>query len=159
MYFAFANSAGISGLAHNLFATSAPVAVVKIVKTSAGYALALNANVAGARAETVIVPLNPFGQLAGPAHKFEGSNHTYGIAAQGDGIGIVAQKTNGSTAFRALDAMGAPVGPWVCLDTPTPNRDHSASIAPDGAGYAALYLAPDGATYLRRFDRTGTGGL
>lgn len=130
-----------------MFEAAQPLTVVTLVRTSEGYALLLNTEVTSSRADALVVLLNRFGQLAGPAHKFEGASMGYGIAAQKEGLAILARK-RGADAFRPLDAMGGAIGPWVCLDAEIPNRDQSGSLAADGLGYAAIYRDPDGATYF-----------
>jgi hypothetical protein len=151
--FAFASTTGISGLVHELFDTTVPMAVVAMVKNPNGYSLLVDH---GKPALATIVPLDRAGRLAAPARAFAGSTRALGMASQSGELGVLAIRADRSIELRALAADGKPLAPWVCLDAAS-SVDPSAAIDGDGTGYTVVYTAPDAAQTLVRLDRPGTG--
>jgi hypothetical protein len=147
-----------------LFSGTTPRQVVELAKTTTGYALLVSAG--GASPFAALVLLDTLGNVAS-IHRLDGTLSGLSIAVQGTELGVAAIGTTtldgGATMyapeFRPFDATGAPLGPWVCLQDPTPLPPTApgAGLAADGTGYAALVNASDGSAVLERFDHLGTG--
>lgn len=131
----------------------------RLVKTPTGYALLLTGP-APDRAPYVLL-LDETGARSSAAHRLVGAVIGADLAAQGDELGVLANRATGEPEFRPLAADLSPLGPWVCLEGPSGGSD-DAGLDADGAGYAAVVRrpldpAPDGLEIFTRFDRLGTG--
>jgi hypothetical protein len=148
------------------FTGTTPRQVVQLAKTMNGYALLFTAG--GAAPFAGLAILDSTGSVASIG-RLLGASGGLALAVQGSELGVTAtratttEQEGGPTfpayapEFRAFDQTGAPLGPWVCLQDPTPNSAIDAVLTADGAGYAALINASDGTAKLARFDHLGTG--
>lgn len=109
--------------------------------------------------EPLVVPLDVLGRASAPAHLFKGARGPtfgggQGIVLTGDRIAIVAAHGSGAHAMRILGADGKPEAGWVCLDAPSPDELHLASVVATGAGFTALVATASGSAVLA-LDATG----
>lgn len=159
VYAALVNGKGMLGLPKIVLASDARVEIAGAVATPSGALLLV-----GLDGMPVLAPLDPIGQLAGPAHRLVGAGtdqlaRTRGLARNGNEAVVIGWHESGPHALRRVDLTGKPLEGWVCLDALGPNDFHVASIAADGAGYAAVMAKPEDATVLVRLDATGKGPL
>lgn len=109
---------------------------------------------------SVVALTDALGAVKSPAYRLDGTASSFGIAAQGTDVFVAAALEDGRGAFRVMDTgTGAPLGPWVCADDSAPRSNFYARVAGDreGAGWAVLARAKNGATIYRIVDRTGQG--
>jgi hypothetical protein len=145
-----------------LFTGPRPVTAVQMVRTPEGCAILLAAG--GSDHFALLVFVDPTGTPLHPGIQLGGSSTAYGLAVQGSEVGVLTRGTSGTLGqtkhtvrFRAFDLTGAPLGSWVCLDTPANDPNEDGAIDADGTGYAVIYRAPDGSDVFVRFDHLGTG--
>lgn len=139
------------GDATRLLETPAPHHVARLIATDDGYALLLNGD-GGDGVE--LMTLDASGAVTGHVVSLEGTTLAYDMASLDGGFAIVAARPSGEPQMRAFGLDLQPVGPWVCLG---PDHDpfRPPAIAADGAGYATLHTAVDGAVLLHRLDAVG----
>jgi hypothetical protein len=103
--------------------------------------------------------LDEAGGVVGPARRLLGATFGFDLAAVGGTVGVLAYREGGSTEFRPFSSGGGdPLGDWRCVDGPSAQSFNLAAIDADGAGFAILYRAPDGAERFVRTNATGSGG-
>lgn len=146
---------GQLGLTRVVF--GAPETTRLVGATRRGSGVALLANIDGA---PTVVPLDPAGRPVGAAHRFAGARDVtvgggLGLAVQGEELGLLAAHESGAHALRRLDAKGAPVDGWVCLDAPGDDAQIGGLLAEPGGGWAAVLAAPGDTSKLVRVDGTG----
>jgi hypothetical protein len=129
--------------------------VVKLVQTPGGYAALLNGG--SPLTAAYVIFLDEAGGVVGPARHLVGATFGWDLAAVGGSVGVLAYREDGSTEFRPFDAAGGPLGDWKCVDGPSAQSFNFAAIDADGAGFAIVYRAPDGAERFVRTNATGTG--
>jgi hypothetical protein len=129
--------------------------VVKVVPTSGGYAALLNGG--SPLTAAYLIFLDEAGGVVGPARHLLGATFGWDLAAVGGSVGVLAYRADKSTEFRPFSAAGDPLGDWKCLDGPSAQSFNLAAIDADGAGFAIVYRAPDGAERFVRTNATGTG--
>jgi hypothetical protein len=152
LHFAHVTSGGAVDASGTLLSTPRPIAVAALARTPDAFALLYN--VAGSSAYLALVGTD--GKPTGPARLLGGASSGWGLAANGASLGVVARRQAG-VAFRPLSAAGQASGDWVCLDGASDDRDQTAAIDADGAGFAVVYRSPARIETLARFDATGTG--
>jgi len=121
--------------------TSTPIvhSIVKVVKTSLGYALLMQADFQPLTA--VVVQVDADGALLGPGHRLLGTTVGFDLAAigSGDGFAVVARRSSKEIQLRTFDANGLALTPWICLGGPSTDLFASGAVAGDGDGYAVIY--------------------
>jgi hypothetical protein len=150
---------------HALFAGPVARRVAGLTKATGGYALLMSVD-DGSQPYAMLMLLDVGGRPRTSGLKLLGSVEAAAIAVNGDEVGVLAVKGTKSGSLELLQPVfrpfsattGEPLGPWVCLDTPGPQIELGGGLAPDGAGYAAVYKASDGSASFVRFDHLGTGG-
>jgi hypothetical protein len=128
--------------------------VVKLTPTPTGYALLVHSGVM--TLDTIVVILDADGKIKPPARRFLGLKFGYDISANGNDLGLVAKRADGSAAFRLLDSAGVPSGAWKCLDAPSQDSYDQAGIDADGTGWAIVYRTPLGGEKFVRTNLMGT---
>jgi hypothetical protein len=164
--FVIADPSGPVGAPVPLVAGNVNFSINAITATPSGFALLA---VSGGDDHAYVLTLDANGHPQLPAHRLLGADQPWSIAAFGNELGV-AVSGNDITAvpgtedgprppmFRPLDATGHVTGPWVCLDDPVPkNQFQDMAIMSDKNGYSFVYLAPNRALVLARFDHLGTG--
>jgi hypothetical protein len=145
-----------------LFSGEARRRIAGFARTPAGFALLVTV-LDDANTYAMLVLTDQGGRRTSAGLKLVGTVGAAALAVQGSEIGVLAERRaeNGTTTieFRPFDVAGAPIGPWVCLDTPGSLGDLGGGLTTDGAGYSAVFRAKDGSISLARFDRLGTGAL
>lgn len=125
--------------------------IVRMLPHGGGFALILQGGIPYEAAFVVFLDAN--GVVVPPAHQYLGAQRALDLAVGPDGLGLVALRSDGVPAFRPLDAVGVPTGPWVCLDGAT---EH-VGVASDGPGWAILRENADLSVDLLRVDAAGDG--
>jgi len=128
--------------------------LVKMIKTSAGYALLLHSG--ELTFDTLVVILDASGNVVGPARRYLGTKFAMSIASMGNNLGLVAKRADQVTEFRPLDSKGDPIGDWKCLDAPSQDTYDQAGIDADGTGWAIVYRTPGGGEKFVQTNLTGT---
>ncbi len=157
--FALATSTELEGPPIDVIEDAPEHELVQAIKTPSGYAVLISGGPLDYA--PYILVLDEAGERTMPAARLMGSFMGYGLAAQGEELGVVAPLDSEEPGFRAFDAALKPLGPWVCLDAKTDIND-PIGIDSDGAGYAVVYrreTEAGGAEIYARFDRLGTGAL
>jgi len=147
----------------NLFTGTVPRTVVGLARAPSGFALLVTV-ADGANPYAMLVLTDVGGRRTSAGLKLLGTREAAAVVVNGSEIGVLAHRREGTAfesktaaEFRAFDLTGAPLGPWVCLETPDGNQSRvGGGLVADGAGYAALFTAADGSTSLARFDHLGT---
>lgn len=129
--------------------------VVKLAKTSTGYALLLHSG--GFSFDTIVVTLDAQGQVIGSARRFLGTKFGMDLAASGGNLGLMAKRADGVTEFRLLDNKADPLGNWRCIDGPSQDSYDQSAIDADGTGWAIAYRTPGGGEKFVRTNLNGTG--
>lgn len=145
----------------NLFRGEAPRTVVGLARSTSGFALLVTV-IDGANPYAMLVLTDAGGRRTSAGLKLLGTREAAAVVVNGSEIGVLAHRGTAFEAtttveFRSFDLAGAPLGPWVCLDTPNARGRAGGGLVADGTGYAALFTGTDGSTSLARFDRLGTG--
>jgi hypothetical protein len=71
---------------------------------------------------------------------------------------VLAQRADDRDAFRALDATGAPSGPWVCLNAASTANEHAGAIHSVGGDFLVLFRDVDDSEKLVRVTDATQGG-
>jgi hypothetical protein len=140
---------------HDISALNRARSVIQLVKTPTGYAAILDEPSFApdpSRIRLLLLDANGAPTIDPPI--LGGAVRSYGLAAQGAELGVLAQRADGTLAFRPFAANGAPLGSWQCIGA-APQLTKIAALDVDGAGYAAIYGATDGTVMLARFDHLG----
>lgn len=128
--------------------------VVKLTKTTTGYALLLHSG--GFSFDTIVVILDAQGHVVGSARRFPGTKFAMDLAAQGANLGLVAKRADGVTEFRVLNAQAEPTGNWKCIDGASLDSFDQAAIDADGSGWAIVYRTPGGGEKFVKTNLAGT---
>ena len=85
-----------------------------------GLALASSAFAQGKQIKVGVI-FDMSGALAagGSNASYLGTKYAMDLAAQGNNLGLLAKRSDGSAQFRLLDAAALPSGAWKCLDAPS----------------------------------------
>jgi hypothetical protein len=140
---ALASAAGMTGAAVTVHAAQGTHRMVQIVPIQGGFALL--EEVGGM---PLVVFVDEEGAVTGPALRLLGTQGAWGIATRGDQLVVLAWRDDDREALRAFDFTGTPTGDWVCLNAPSTNYEHGASIDVEGDGYLVLYREADEAEKL-----------
>jgi hypothetical protein len=105
----------------------------------------------------VVVFLDPYGNVMGPARRILGSTEAWGVAMGAGGFAITARLSDGRAALRSLTTSGQAPAPWTCLDDSAPDIGFSslASIYGEDAGYGLVVRMTDGSAAHVRTDPNG----
>ena len=110
------------------------------------------------------MPLDVLGRPTGSAHVLLGAREPglgggHGLARNGGELALVAGHASGAVALRRITRDGAPLGGWICLETPQPDELQLGGITADGPGFAVVIAGTGGKTSLLRVDVTGRSAL
>ncbi len=152
--FARLSKAGVIGSVMELTGDAYKHYLVKLVKTPTGYALLLHSG--GLSFDTIVVILDAQGNVTGSARRFLGTKFAMDLGAIGGNLGLIAKRADNVTEFRPLDASGAPIGDWKCIDAPSDDTYDQAAIDADGTGWAIVYRTPGGGEKFVRTNLMGT---
>jgi hypothetical protein len=162
----FADPTAPSGAPVNITSSTGTIIVAAIAPTSTGFLLAFDG---GGDDLVYLVPLSAAGAVNGTARRLLGGDEPYALASRGTEVGLVTMSNDvkvGNTEgprkplFRAVDAVGKPLAPWVCLDNVIPSaQTQDMGVLADGAGYSVVLKTVGDDTALTRVDRLGTGPL
>ena len=144
-----------------LFSGAVGARVTGLARTPSGFAILFTVQ-DSSKPYAMLVLTDVGGRRTSAGLKLVGTIEGSAIATNGSEIGVLAHRREAgkvAVEFRAFDLAGAPVAPWVCLDTPGDDVDLGGGLTADGAGYSAIFGAADGSASLARFDHVGTGAL
>jgi hypothetical protein len=163
----FADATGASGAPVNITSSAtSTIIVTAITPTSSGFLLAFDG---GGDDMVYLVPLDAAGAVNGTARRLLGGDEPYALASRGTEVGLVTMSNDVKVGnmegprkplFRAVDAVGKPLAPWVCLDNVIgATQTQDMGVLADGAGYSIVMKTVGDDTALTRVDRLGTGAL
>jgi hypothetical protein len=130
-----------------------PVHVERVVRLSSGYAILASAG--NPLSDVLVIFIDDQGAPSATPHRYLGAQYAWDLATGSAGLGLVARRNTEEPTFRALDATGTPLGPWVCLDGPLGTLVGGAGVDGDGSGWAVVYSADDGSARFVRLDANG----
>jgi hypothetical protein len=142
VYSAWPTTTGISGLPRVLFGGPTPRRIVSVVPAGAGSgATSPNGGFValfawGEPSRPMIVHFDANGRPIGTGIVFEGARTPLGLAVQGDTVGLLARRDDGSVVFRGT-------GSWVCLAGSGADFPGGAVMA-EGDGFAVAHGDDDG---------------
>lgn len=154
VYAALVSGTSVVGLPRIVFGSDTRIALTGLTTRPGGATLLANRD-----GEPLVVPLDVLGRVASPARLFKGARDPsfgggQGIAFSGDRVAIVAAHGSGAHAFRLLGTDAKPESAWVCLDAPSTDGFHLASVVATNAGFTALVATANGSAVLT-MDATG----
>ncbi|MDB4939111.1 MAG: hypothetical protein JWP87_6083 [Labilithrix sp.] len=162
--FQLADATGASGAAITLTSGTGTIDVVAITATPNGFLLVFDG---GGDDKVYAVPLDATGKVAGVARRLLGGDSPWAVASLGNQVALVTMsndtKVSGNEGprkpqFRALDATGKPLAPWVCLDDRVPAGQYQdMGVVAESNGFAVVFKSVADETVLQRFDNLGTG--
>jgi hypothetical protein len=150
--FARVSSAGLVSDASRQLSSLGSFELVDFIKTSAGFAFVLG----HAELGVAVGLLDDAGAAKETSYLFSGTSEAFGLAESTDHLGLVA-RVGGRAAFSALDAQGAPLQGFHCLDPSLTASigDGIGGVARGPDGFVTISRHPNGSSWLQAFTTNG----